>query len=219
MGLSRTTGPVLDPIFSLRRTVTLAAGAMARLAFVTGAGDSRRSVRAIAERFSSIEAIDRTFQEASENYQTELQDLGLTPDGIALFNRLIGSIAFPNPAFRQTAAFRKDHLLDRTALWSHGISGDLPIVVVLVHGDGGEALIDEVTKVHDFSRRRGLQFDLVLLDERGAGDAERLVEKLQAGSRAEVLGKPGGDSLPFSPPRPRTITGRRSPRCSCRPVW
>ena len=128
----------------------------------------------------------------TENYQAELQDLGVTPDKISLFNRLIGSIAFPNPALRQAAAFSGDHLLDRTALWSHGISGDLPIVVVLVQGDGGEALIHEVTKAHDFSRRRGLQFDLVLLDERGAGDAERLVEKLQAGSRAEVLGKPGG---------------------------
>ena len=40
VALSGTTGPVLDPIFSLRRTVNLAAGAVARVAFVTGAGDS-----------------------------------------------------------------------------------------------------------------------------------------------------------------------------------
>ena len=45
---------------------------------------------------------------------------------------------------------------------------------------------------HDFSRRRGLQFDLVLLDARGARSAKPLVKKLQAGSAAETLGKPGG---------------------------
>ena len=133
-----------------------------------------------------------------QKYQAELQDLGVTPDRISQFNRLVGSIAFPNPALRHGRPFREDHLLDRTALWSHGISGDLPIVVALVQGDGGEALIHEVTTAHDYSRRRGLQFDLVLLDERGADEAERLVEKLQAGSRAEVLGKPGGSTLPLS---------------------
>jgi cellobiose phosphorylase len=188
--LSRTTGPVLDPIFSLRRAVQLGAGATTRLAFITGAGDSDAAVRTIAERYSSIDAVDRTFAAASANYQAELQDLKLTPDQVSVFNQLIGNIAFANSALRQ-AGTGKDHLLDRSALWSHGISGDLPIVLVRVDGSGGEALVREVTTAHDFCRRRGLQFDLVLLDER-ADDAERLAETLKAGPMAEMLGKSGG---------------------------
>src|SRR5262245_38865725 len=39
--LSGTTGPVLDPVFSLRRPLRVAPGAEARVAFVTGAADSR----------------------------------------------------------------------------------------------------------------------------------------------------------------------------------
>jgi cellobiose phosphorylase len=190
--LSGTTGPVLDPIFCLRRTVHLEAGATARLAFVTGAGDNHLAVRAIAERYSSINAVDKTFREALETYQTELHDLKLTPDRVSLFNRLVGSIAFANPALRQATAFKKNHFLDRAALWAHGISGDLPIVLVRIDGDGDKTLIRDVTMGHDFSRRRGFQFDLVLLDARGARGAKRLVKKLQAGSAAETLGKPGG---------------------------
>src|SRR5262249_22072806 len=88
--LSRTTGPVLDPIFSLCRTVALGAGGTTRLAFVTGTGDSHAAVRAIAERFSSIDAVDGTFAAASERYQAELQDLKLTADQVSVFNQLIG---------------------------------------------------------------------------------------------------------------------------------
>ena len=190
--LSGTTGPVLDPIFSLRRTVHLEAGAAARVAFVTGAGDDALAVRAIAERYSSIDAVERTFSEALDTYEAELRDLKLTPDRVSLFNRLAGSIAFTNPAALQATAFKKNHYLDRAALWSQGISGDLPIVLVRIEGDGDETLIREVTMGHDFSCRRGLQFDFVLHDARGANSAKRLVKKLKAGPAAEMLGKAGG---------------------------
>jgi cellobiose phosphorylase len=39
--LSGTTGPVLDPVFSLRRGIRLAPGATASVAFVTGAAETR----------------------------------------------------------------------------------------------------------------------------------------------------------------------------------
>src|SRR4029453_3544488 len=192
VALSGTTGPVLDPIFSLRRMVNLGAGATARVAFVTGAGDSHPAVRTIAERYSSIDAVDRTFHAASESYRVELQDLNLAPEQVSVFNLLIGNIAFANPALRRATAFRNDPPLDRSVLWSHGISGDLPIVLVRVDGTGDETLIREVLTAHEFSRRRCLQFDLVLFDQRGPDDTRRLDQMLQAGPTVGMLEKSGG---------------------------
>jgi cellobiose phosphorylase len=189
--LSKTTGPVLDPIFCLRRTVHLEPGATQRVAFVTGAADDQPAVEAIAERYSRIDAVDRTFSDALENYQTERHDLRLTPEKISLFNKLAGSIAFANPAMRQMSRIKKDGL-DRGDLWSHGISGDIPIALVSIDNDGDEALIREAITGHGFASRRGLRFDLVLFDKRGSSSAKRLIKKLQAGPEGEVLGKPGG---------------------------
>ncbi|MGO7675822.1 hypothetical protein ACC685_39360, partial [Rhizobium ruizarguesonis] len=45
---------------------------------------------------------------------------------------------------------------------------------------------------HDFARRRGFRFDLILVDEGGSASAKRLAEKLQSGQQAEMIGKPGG---------------------------
>ncbi len=67
--LSGTTGPVLDPVFCLRRTVRLAPGAEARVAFVTGAADDPSAVQLIAERYAKIDAAERAFSEASERYK------------------------------------------------------------------------------------------------------------------------------------------------------
>src|SRR5262249_45258718 len=162
---------------SLRRRVHLEAGGTAHLAFVTGACDSLAAAQAIAELYASMDEVDQTLSDAFRAYRTELQDTGLTADEVALANRLAGCIVFTNPGMRETRSRGSGHF-DRTALWSLGISGDLPIVLVRIDGDEDENLVREVTMVHDFSRRRGLQFDLVLFDERGADSVERLGKKL-----------------------------------------
>jgi N,N'-diacetylchitobiose phosphorylase len=58
VALSGTTGNVLDPVFSLRRSVVLAAGATAKLVALLGAGEKREDVDAVAagSNLSSSEA-------------------------------------------------------------------------------------------------------------------------------------------------------------------
>ena len=57
--LSGTTGPVLDPVFSLRRRIRLAPGATASVAFVTGAAETREAALALAEHFRDLAVAER----------------------------------------------------------------------------------------------------------------------------------------------------------------
>ncbi|GEC32954.1 GH36-type glycosyl hydrolase domain-containing protein [Sinorhizobium fredii] len=190
-GLSGTVGPVLDPVFCLRTTVQLQPGASERVAFVTGAADDEAMARTIASRYSGLDAADKAFSDATESYRSELQGANLTPEEVALFNRLAGSILFVDRAHRDKSVPRKKPL-SRAALWSHGISGDLPIVLARIEEDGAEPLIGDVIRAHGFIAGRGLRFDLVLLDERDASAAEPLAGELNSGPQAELVGKPGG---------------------------
>src|SRR5262245_48991413 len=99
--LSGTAGPVLDPVFSLRRRVRLEPGGTARIAFVTGAADTREAATTLAEHFRAPEAVERAFAAARDGCRHELSELGLTPDDVALFNRLAGAVLFTSPALRR----------------------------------------------------------------------------------------------------------------------
>src|SRR5215813_22874 len=189
--LSRTTGPVIDPIFSLRRRVSLAAGMTARIAFVTGAADSREIATGIAERFREFKVIDQTFADAKAHSQTELLELGLTPDELALFNRLAMSVIFTNARLRDLDAVAANRL-GQSRLWPHSISGDLPIVLVRVAGADDETVVRQLIQWRIYTLRRGLKLDLVILDERPGEHADRLPKELKTGVAAEMLGKPGG---------------------------
>ena len=74
--LSSTAGPVLDPIFSLRRRVRLSPGASA-VAFTTGRPRNRDEALALAIRFANLGAVDRAFDEAASSVHARLVELKL----------------------------------------------------------------------------------------------------------------------------------------------
>ena len=69
--LSGTTGPVLDPIFSLRRRVRLEPGASAVVAFTTAVADSRDEALALADQYHDRGAVARAFELAWAHSQVE----------------------------------------------------------------------------------------------------------------------------------------------------
>jgi len=189
--LSRTTGLVLDPILSLRRRVSLVAGMTTRIAYVTGAADTREIAIGIAQRFREFEVIDQAFADAKARSQIELLELGLTADESALFNRLATTVIFTNPERRDLDAVAANRL-GQPRLWPYAISGDLPIVLVRVTAIEDETVVRHLIQWRMYTRRRGLKLDLVILDERTGEPAERLQKELQTGVASEIFGKPGG---------------------------
>ncbi|HEV8417840.1 MAG TPA: hypothetical protein VGQ43_03740 [Candidatus Udaeobacter sp.] len=189
--LSRTTGPVLDPVFSLRRRVRVEAGTTTRIAFVTGAADTYEAAIGIAKRFREFQAIDQAFEDAKTHSDRELRELGLTPDDIALFNRLAAAVIFTSSDFRDLDAVAANRL-GQASLWPHSISGDLPIVLVRVAGTEDEKLVRQLVQWRMYTRRRGLKLDLVILDQRGGESSDQLRKELEAGVARDMFGKTDG---------------------------
>jgi cellobiose phosphorylase len=187
--LSGTTGPVLDPVFSLRRRVRLDPGATARVSFVTGAADTLDTTTALAEQFREYDAADNAFDRAHDRAQDELRELGLTPDDVAVFNRLAGAVVFTGSMLRDAHAVAANRL-GQPGLWPHGISGDRPIVLVRIVQDN--ALVRQAVQWHTYARHRGLDADLVILDERSNDAAAQLKADFAASPVGELLSKPGG---------------------------
>jgi cellobiose phosphorylase len=190
-GLSGTTGPVLDAVFSLRRRVRLGPKSQANIAFITGVADTRETANALAEQFQNFEAANRAFAAARAGCRDELRKLDLTPADVALFNRLAASVVFTSSALRQTDAVAANRL-GQPSLWPHGISGDLPIVLVRVAAPEDHFLVRQLVQWHAYARNRGLTLDLVFMDERPGDAADQLKADLQGGVAGQLVGKSGG---------------------------
>ena len=86
--LSGTTGPVLDPILSLRRRIRIAPGRPVSIAFTTALADTRDQALALADQYHDFHGIMRGFELAFAHSQVELRHLHLSAEEAHLFQRL-----------------------------------------------------------------------------------------------------------------------------------
>ena len=194
--LTKSTGAVLDPIFSLRRRVTINPNGRFQFSIVTVMADSREAVIGLAERYSEFRISIRAFETAWTRAQLELRRLHIRPNDVQLFQQLAGHVIFPQPQLRPPPARLGRSSAGQRALWAQGISGDMPIVVVTIAHLRDVEVVREVLTAHTFWHLRGLKVDLVLISEEVPSYDEPLTDHLRrlAEAHAQLTGvdQPGG---------------------------
>jgi cyclic beta-1,2-glucan synthetase len=163
--LTGTTGVLLDPIVSLRQRFRLAPGAVAKLSFATGMASSRETALALAQRYRDPSATSRTFAMAFAHAQSALRHLGVSSEEAMLFERLASRVLYGDASLRAGPDLLARNALGQEGLWGHGISGDLPILLVRVVGVDGLGLVRQVLQAQEYWRLKGLSADVVILNE------------------------------------------------------
>ena len=177
--LSGTTGAVLDPVLSLRRRVRIAPGGHVRLAFATGVATSRAAAIALAEKYDDPASAARTFALATTQTQMRLRHLGISSDEAQLYERLASHVLWSDASLRAAPAALAANTLGQAGLWAHGISGDLPILIVRVVQDDDLSLVRQVLRAQEYWRLKGLSVDVVVLNEHPATYLAEMHEQLQ----------------------------------------
>jgi cyclic beta-1,2-glucan synthetase len=197
--LSGTTGVLLDPIVSLRQRVRLAPGGVVRLSFATGMAVSRETALALAQRYHDPTATARTFALAFAHAQSRLHHLGISSEEALLFERLASRVLYADASLRPGPEVLARNMLGQEGLWGHGVSGDLPILLVRVVADGDLALVRQVLQAQEYWRLKGLSADVVILNEHPVSYLDEVHAQLAAllddGPWRTWKHKPGGAYL------------------------
>ena len=164
--LSNTVGTVLDPVFALRRRVRIAPGAMVRIAFWTMVASTREAVLDLADKHRDTTAFERAATLAWTQAQVQLHHLGIDPGEASLFQRLAGHLLYAAPTLRPSSDTIRRGAGGQPGLWAHGISGDLPIVLLRISESEDLDLARQLLRAHEYWRMKQLAVDLVILNER-----------------------------------------------------
>ncbi len=197
--LSGTTGFVLDPILSLRLRIRLAPGASVRLCFATGIASDRETAEALARKYHDPVAASRTFALAFTHARSGLRHLEITSEDALLFERLASRVLYVDASLRADAATLAASELGQPGLWTFGISGDLPILLVRVVEDDDLSLVRQVLQAQEYWRLKGLVADVVVLNEHPLGYMDevhaQLTGLLDNGPWRSSRHRPGGAYL------------------------
>jgi cyclic beta-1,2-glucan synthetase len=178
--LSNSSGQVLDPIFSLRRRVTIPRGSAVRIAFWTIAAATRGDLMDLADKHRDAMAFERASTLAWTQAQMQLHHLGISTDEAHLFQRLANHLLYSDATLRPAADVLKRGVGKASMLWAQGISGDLPIVLVRISEPEDLELVRKLLRAHEYWRLKQLAADLVILNERATSYVQDLQTHVDA---------------------------------------
>ncbi|MCI3927020.1 glycosyl transferase family 36 [Paenibacillus sp. TRM 82003] len=177
--LSGKTGSVADPAFVMRRRVRLEPGKPVHLFAVTSAADTREDAIAAVARLANEPESERTFQMAWNRTRIELRHLNLTHREAVGFQRFASQVLYTAPLRRERERRIRANTKGQSGLWSFGVSGDRPLVLAHIDNRSQISFVVKLLTGHEYLRRLGLPFDLVLLNESSGGYYQDLQEALQ----------------------------------------
>jgi cyclic beta-1,2-glucan synthetase len=163
--LSNTVGSVLDPIVSLRRILTLAPGGTARIDFLLGTTESRDAAIALIGKYRNAGMVERSFDLARTASEAAQRRLAVTDSEIEVYGKLGSALIYADPARRASSSVLLQNRLGQSDLWRHGISGDIPIVLLRIGDSRRTEIVKQLVQAHSYWRMKALAVDLVILIE------------------------------------------------------
>ncbi len=195
--LSNSVGAVLDPVFALRRRVTVAPGASVRVAFWTLAAGTRSELLDQIDKHRDAGAYDRATTLAWTQAQVQQHHLSVKPGEAALFQRLASHVVYASPSLRPSSDTIQQGAGPQSGLWSQGISGDLPIVLLRIDEIENIGVAKQMLQAHEYWLMKQLAVDLVILNERRSSyvqDLQIALETLARASQSRPI--PGAERRP-----------------------
>jgi cellobiose phosphorylase len=194
--LSNTVGSVLDPIISLRRAVALPPHESAVVDLVLGVAENREGALAYVEKYQNWRMADRAFDLAWTHSQVTLRHLNATEADAQLYGRLAGALIYADPARRANPTVLRNNRRGQSGLWSYGISGDAPLVLLRISDAQKIEIVRQLIQAHSYWRMKGLTVELVILNEDVSVYRQSLQDQItsliSSGIEAQMLDKPGG---------------------------
>jgi cyclic beta-1,2-glucan synthetase len=194
--LTHTVGCVLDPVFSLRQPVTLTPGASVQLLCWTRLAGSRDDALALATQLGDSHAGDALIAGALRHAQNERERSGIDASQAIRLAHWLDALLVSDAVQRATSDVLTRGRGGPPTLWAAGISGDRPILLVLVAGVSELSRVRQVLMAQDYFRRQQLAIDVVLLNTAKGKRADTLQQAIDPLLTAQQARLKQGDGLP-----------------------
>ena len=177
--LSGSTGFVLDPILSLRQRIRLPPGESVKICLAFGIAGDREGAMALAQTYRDPSATSRAFALASAHSHGLRRHMDISNDDAVLFERLASRVLGGDGSLRAPANELATNELGQSSLWAHGISGDLPILLIRVV-DEEVGIVRQALDAQEYWRLKGLKADVVIVNEHPSSYIDEVQSRLTA---------------------------------------
>ena len=154
-----------DPIIAMRRTINILPSEKVSFNLIISVSEDREeAINNLLENMNN-EKIIRGMNISKAKVDAETMYLGLKAVDVEKYQKLLGYLIYQNPLKLLMYKGKRPEQAPTTELWKYGISGDLPILLVKIKDVTDIGVIKDVLKGYEYFRIKGINIDLVILNE------------------------------------------------------
>ncbi len=194
--LSGKQGSVLDPILSIRYRIVVKPNQATTIDLIYGISETKEGCLNLLHKYLDRHLKKRAFELSWTHSQVLLRQINATDADAQLYDRLAASVIYANPVLRADPAVILNNYRGQSGLWSHSVSGDIPIVLLHIYDTENIDLVKQMVQAHAYWRLKGLAVDLVIWNDNHGSYRQDLQEQILGLISAEstshqVYNKPG----------------------------
>ena len=159
--LSSSSNTQVDKVISMKKTIKIPSREKVAITLLLNVSEDKEKLISDLEDLKSEEEIIRNFELAKARSEEELKYLQVDGERLLEYQELLKYILNPNP-------FKKINLSENykiNDLWSLGISGDNPIILLKIKALEESYVLEEVVNCFRFYRAKKIDIDLVIVNE------------------------------------------------------
>ena len=186
-----------DPIMSLRAQFYIGAGETACISFITGVCGSKEEAIKIAEELNVSYRINDILEKFRLQNNLELKYLEITRTQLNAFQDLISPVFYPAGIYRGPDENIRRNFMNQSFLWKFGISGDNPILLLVVRSIEEERIVKDVLKAYEYLRMNRVLVDLIILIDSKHGYLQEVDELINDMTSSLRIYDSGNDKPSF----------------------
>ena len=194
--LQNTVGTVLDPIMSIRSRITLSPGEEGTVYYLTGVGESKQEILDLIYKYKEATVMEKTLDSYNYSNQLELKHIGIRSAQANIYQSLASYLLYLHSGRKNREDYIRNINMYQENLWAYGISGDLPIILLIIYDEDDVDLLRQVINMHYYFKNKGIKSDLIIYNEEEASYEEPLqkdiISTVKNSIERENLNKAGG---------------------------
>ncbi|HOZ77294.1 MAG TPA: glucoamylase family protein [Ferruginibacter sp.] len=194
--LTGTEGAVLDPIVAIKYSISIEPGESVIADIIYGIADTKENCSHLVNKYQDRYMTSRVIELSWTHSQVILRQINAMESDAQLYAKLASSIIFPNASLRADTSIILKNYSSQSGLWGYSISGDLPIVLVMIEDSENIDLVKHMVQAHAYWRLKGLIVDLVIINDDHGGYRQALQNEIMSfiipGISNDIKDKPGG---------------------------
>ncbi len=181
---SKKDGNVINPIIAMRRIINIKPNDTKKLYLISSAEYNENMAIKNVEEYENIQNLERVFELSKVQTEADMRYLGIKGDDVSVYQKMLKFLLIPNNIEIDDRNLSFD--VSNEKIWKYGISGDFPIMLVLISDLNDYYVVKDVLKAYEYFRSKNIKTELVIISKFD------IKENLEDSNIAQLLNKREG---------------------------